>query len=204
MGRFLHVVRKPTRHPFEARETVADRQAAENEKRKSTKKQVKKEVQTTSSGAEVAKLLPGDDPNSPSETLLTVEELRDIFVEIDRDNNDAVSRFELIAALRKNPKIAATLHLPEKVRQEDGSRDAFEIFFQSLDKDGSKDISWEEFKALAQKRNLTLPERAVESVGTWVDAIVDTFVAWAAHCGCGCDVAEYEESKSEVRLQITG
>ena len=42
-----------------------------------------------------------------------------------------------LMAMRKDATIAALFHLPERIRQEDGTRDAFERVFQGLDTDGS-------------------------------------------------------------------
>ena len=40
-------------------------------------------------------------------------------------------------AMRKDATIAALFQLPERIRQEDGTRDEFERVFQGMDTDGS-------------------------------------------------------------------
>ena len=47
---------------------------------------------------------------------------------------------ELLIALRRDAAVARFLHLPARVRQEDGTRDTFERRFQAIDKDESKKI----------------------------------------------------------------
>ena len=42
-----------------------------------------------------------------------------------------------LMAMRKDATIAALFQLPERIRQEDGTRDAFERVFQGMDTDGS-------------------------------------------------------------------
>ena len=62
-------------------------------------------------------------------------------------------RFPLVAgpcwnpceACRTDPEIRSLLGLPMHIRQEDGSRDAFEAVFQRLDADDSKSIDLREF-----------------------------------------------------------
>ena len=47
--------------------------------------------------------------------------------------------------MRHNEALAKELGLPHVIRQEDGSRDAFEAVFQRFDVDDSKSITEEEF-----------------------------------------------------------
>jgi len=70
---------------------------------------------------------------------------RRIFDSIDTNKDGSINKRELILALRKNPETAAIFHLPQHIRQEDGTRDDFEKAFQTLDSDQSREISWEEF-----------------------------------------------------------
>ena len=46
----------------------------------------------------------------------------------------------MIQAARADESVRALLGLPEKIRQEDGSRDAFEAVFQMIDADDSKTV----------------------------------------------------------------
>eukprot|EP00947_MAST-08B_sp_MAST-8B-sp1_P002076 g2076.t1 len=68
-----------------------------------------------------------------------------MFVRMDKDGSGEVNVREFILALRKSPGLALMLGLPERILQEDGSRDRFEAAFQEMDLDGTREISWEEF-----------------------------------------------------------
>mmetsp|Transcript_25355 Transcript_25355/g.55140 ORF Transcript_25355/g.55140 Transcript_25355/m.55140 type:complete len:183 (-) Transcript_25355:479-1027(-) len=81
---------------------------------------------------------------------LTVEELREIF-DLLADGKDYVTAPKLILALRKYPKIAEVLHLPSDIQQENGSREIFEEWFQSIDSDESRTLTWEEFAELSDE-----------------------------------------------------
>ena len=52
---------------------------------------------------------------------------------------------EMIIGLRKLPDLAALLCLPQRVSQEDGTRDALVAVFQGMDKNDDRDITWDEF-----------------------------------------------------------
>lgn len=56
---------------------------------------------------------------------------------IDRNSDKTLSRIEVIQACRNDPRVRELLQLPERIRQEDGSRDAFEDVFQKMDVDDS-------------------------------------------------------------------
>jgi hypothetical protein len=55
-----------------------------------------------------------------------------------------IDRRELILGLRKNPDLAALFELPGRIRQEDGSRDRVEAFFQAIDADDDDGLSLNE------------------------------------------------------------
>ncbi|KAK3250534.1 hypothetical protein CYMTET_40093 [Cymbomonas tetramitiformis] len=93
---------------------------------------------------------------------VTEDELRQIFEKIDRDGDGHINKHELIIALRKNKDICELLGLPSKIRQEDGSRDILETFFQLLDQDGSRTLEWEEFVELTRQRREDKVENALE------------------------------------------
>ena len=63
----------------------------------------------------------------------------------DRNGDGVLSRIEVIKACRDDESIRVLLGLPRVIRQEDGTRDAFERVFQHLDADSSKSISFDEF-----------------------------------------------------------
>jgi Ca2+-binding EF-hand superfamily protein len=85
-----------------------------------------------------------------------MEKLKEIFDSLDGNGDGHVSRAEFIKALRRGDTGANALFgLSSTVRQEDGTRDAFERIYQSLDKDNSRSITWEEFVAVTRE-TLTL------------------------------------------------
>lgn len=74
-------------------------------------------------------------------------ELRRIFEMCDASDDGAINKRELIKALRKHEEVAEFFRLPSHIRQEDGSRDAMEAFFQGADTNDDREMSWEELKA---------------------------------------------------------
>ena len=89
---------------------------------------------------------------------------RKIFSQVDKDGDRVVSIRELIIALRKDPKISETLNLPNTVRQEDGTREELEMFFQALDADGDRFLTFNEFSQFfaANKEALAVVSAAPE------------------------------------------
>ena len=51
----------------------------------------------------------------------------------------------VLQACRNDERVRELLRLPRNIRQEDGSRDSFEIVFQLMDKDDSKGVDIDEF-----------------------------------------------------------
>ena len=72
-------------------------------------------------------------------------ELEAAFHRIDANANGLLSRAEVIRACRHDEHVRTLLGLSRVIRQEDGTRDAFEKVFQRLDQDDSKAISLKEF-----------------------------------------------------------
>ena len=66
---------------------------------------------------------------------------------IDKNGDGVLSRIEVVKALRTSAQVRKLLALPEKIRQEDGTRDLFERVYQSIDTDDSKSITLTEFEA---------------------------------------------------------
>mmetsp|Transcript_48262 Transcript_48262/g.103483 ORF Transcript_48262/g.103483 Transcript_48262/m.103483 type:complete len:389 (+) Transcript_48262:58-1224(+) len=75
----------------------------------------------------------------------TTDRLREIFDQVDIDGSGHINKRELIKTLRTQQEVAEFLGLPTTVRQEDGSRTAVEVFFQGVDRNDDRSISWEEF-----------------------------------------------------------
>ena len=73
------------------------------------------------------------------------DDARALFRALDRSGDGLVTIRELVIGLRARPAIARRLRLPSSVRQEDGSRDAIELWFQSLDANEDRALSLEEF-----------------------------------------------------------
>lgn len=80
-------------------------------------------------------------------TSRQVRELRRIFDSLDSNHDEVVTKIELIRMCREYPDLAKKVGLPSTIRQEDGSRDVIEFFFQTVDTDENRKISWEEFLA---------------------------------------------------------
>jgi Ca2+-binding EF-hand superfamily protein len=68
------------------------------------------------------------------------------FALLDRNGDGSLSRAEVIKGLRAQPAVRALLGLGAVVRQEDGTRDAFEAVYQAIDRDGSKAIDLPELR----------------------------------------------------------
>ena len=90
-----------------------------------------------------AKLAVPVPPAAGSEELLA--QLSAVFDAIDKNHDGAVSRSELLLALRRDPALAERLRLPQHVRQEGGTRAAFERVFAEIDADGSATLSLRDF-----------------------------------------------------------
>ena len=67
------------------------------------------------------------------------------FSRVDVNQDGEASRAEVIKAARMDAEVRKLLGLPAMIRQEDGSRDAFEEVFQKFDLDSSKAISRHEW-----------------------------------------------------------
>ena len=67
------------------------------------------------------------------------------FRRIDTNGDGHLSRAEVIVACRTDAEVRALLGLPQHIRQEDGTREAFERVFQRFDADDSKGIEMDEF-----------------------------------------------------------
>ena len=73
--------------------------------------------------------------------------IRAAFALIDKNGDGVLTRIEVIKALKKSKEVQHLLRLPAAIRQEDGTRDAFEKVYQKIDVDDSKSITREEFEA---------------------------------------------------------
>merc|ERR1711862_153693 len=76
------------------------------------------------------------------------------FALIDKNGNGTLSRIEVIKACRESEEVRRLLGLPQVIREEDGTRDAFEAIFQRFDKDNSKSITYDEFESTLYKDSI--------------------------------------------------
>ena len=85
---------------------------------------------------------------------------------MDKNGDGKLSRAEVIKACRSDASIRELLGLPAVVRQEDGTREAFEAVFQAIDRDGSKAIDEAEFVAYFASADYVSPNGgAVAAIG---------------------------------------
>jgi len=75
----------------------------------------------------------------------TEEKLQEIFRMASR-GDDSITRADLIITLKTKPEVSEFFGLPPRIRQEDGSRDAMEKFFQGIDENDDRLLSWPEIK----------------------------------------------------------
>ncbi|KAL1511747.1 hypothetical protein AB1Y20_005035 [Prymnesium parvum] len=71
--------------------------------------------------------------------------MHEAFQLIDKNGDGTLTRIEVIQACRHDARVRELLRLPETIRQEDGSRDEFELVFQRMDADDSKGVDFKEF-----------------------------------------------------------
>jgi hypothetical protein len=64
---------------------------------------------------------------------------------MDTHQNGSLSQIDIIKGCRSNPRVRDLLGLPEKIRQEDGTRDAFEEVFHAMDASGEKKVNFDSF-----------------------------------------------------------
>ena len=75
-----------------------------------------------------------------------LEKVRAAFRLIDKNGDGVLSRIEVIKALKTHKHVQHLLKLPAHIRQEDGTRNQFEVVYQMLDADDSKSVTLEEFE----------------------------------------------------------
>ncbi len=71
--------------------------------------------------------------------------IREIFDNTDKNHDGSLNAREVILGLRNDSELAEFLHLPQHIRQEDGSRDEFELTFQGMDSLNVRELSFDDF-----------------------------------------------------------
>jgi hypothetical protein len=75
------------------------------------------------------------------------KKLRVLFAHADKNGDGIINVREMLIGLRKDSELANILHLPRHIRQENGTRDAFESVFQDMIHHGEKrEVTYEEFR----------------------------------------------------------
>ena len=95
----------------------------------------------------IAKILESATAKEGGDPAVCLAMVRAAFKRIDKNGDGTLSRIEVVKALRSDAEVQVLLHLPQKIRQEDGTRDLFERVFQQIDADQSKSITLPEFEA---------------------------------------------------------
>jgi hypothetical protein len=78
---------------------------------------------------------------------LSFREITDIFNTLDKNGDGKITHAEFIIGLKRHAWIAEKLGMPAHVRQEDGSRETYQLSFGMIDNDNSKTIEFKELCA---------------------------------------------------------
>jgi hypothetical protein len=74
-----------------------------------------------------------------------IPRMKALFDQVDKDGDGVNNVREMNIGLRKLSDLSTMLCLPHRIHQEDGTRNAFETTFQGMDRNGDREITWEEF-----------------------------------------------------------
>ncbi len=88
----------------------------------------------------------GKKPSKPRK-----ESIMMAFETMDTHNRGQLSQIDVIKGLRTNERVRELLDLPSKIRQEDGSRDQFELVFHEMDFKNDKTVDLEHFMKYTAK-----------------------------------------------------
>ena len=106
-------------------------------------------------------------------------QLAALFLGIDKDGDGAVTRRELLLALRRDPGLADRLELPQHVRQEGSTRAMFERVFADIDADGSDTVTLAEFTAYFERH----PDACERAAKEWAREHPQRVAAWVGIAG---------------------
>ena len=73
--------------------------------------------------------------------------LKAVFEHTDKDSTGTINVREMLLGLRKDPELARLLHLPSHIKQEGGTREAFERVFQAMDDHMDRHITYNELES---------------------------------------------------------
>ena len=148
------------------------RETTPDERRAAFRREIARQARAAEEAEVVAQMLGeygvrGAGSSGKSELRRT---LRDIFASIagpgKNPDEDEIEVRDLIAALRRDGaedgSLAETLHLPSRIRRDDGTADMFQKIFREIDADGNGAVDFEEFFAYFRRLK---KEKATEIVG---------------------------------------
>lgn len=89
-------------------------------------------------------------PPAVSETVGEAELalMKSVFDSFDKDHDGNVNLRDFIIGIRQHPECAALLHLPVDLGENKTSENTFLERFQKMDVEGSKALTWEEYKKM--------------------------------------------------------
>jgi hypothetical protein len=136
-----------------------------------------------------------------------MEHARALFERVDRNGDGQVNKRELIIVLRSEAEepgmLCQMLGLPTgSIRQEDGSRAAFEGLFQQADANDDRQLSWVEFAALVRRQHAL---HTATGSTSWPAALTPISTAQSAASGRAITEQVYalrlrsEERRTSVR-----
>ena len=71
-------------------------------------------------------------------------DVEEIFAALDKNGDGSITQAEMIRGLKRHPWAASKLGMPSQIRQEDGTRNSYQLAFGSMDSDESKTIDLDE------------------------------------------------------------
>eukprot|EP00658_Telonema_sp_P-2_P083187 TRINITY_DN8943_c0_g1_i8.p1 TRINITY_DN8943_c0_g1~~TRINITY_DN8943_c0_g1_i8.p1 ORF type:complete len:2058 (+),score=512.22 TRINITY_DN8943_c0_g1_i8:149-6322(+) len=85
---------------------------------------------------------------------------------VDVNHDGGITRTEVIKALRKHPEVREVFGL-DVFSQNTQGHNEFESKFQNLDTDNSRNVTWDEFMALAEDLEAARPEKHMSGSSAW-------------------------------------
>ena len=79
--------------------------------------------------------------------FLPKRDVEEIFAALDQNGDGSITQAEMIRGLKQHPWAASKLGMPSHIRQEDQTRNRYQLAFGSMDSDESKTIELDELLA---------------------------------------------------------